>query len=106
MQDGGMEVAALKNRPRLNQWVADYWEAFHVLGGSRIVHQGGVGPIPLTEIVAYMDTVYLRNVDERLKMIKMIQSLDNVYVKHINAKTKKSMADAKANAKTRRPRRG
>ncbi len=81
-----MKVAALQNRPTLNQWVADYWKAFQVLGGSRAASQGGIGPIPLSEIVAYMDTVYLRDVDERLTFIKMIQSLDNIYVKHINDK--------------------
>ena len=102
MQDGGIEIESLKNRPKLNQWVTDYWEAFQVLSGSRIVHQGGIGPIPLTEIVAYMDAVYLRNVDERLKLIKMIQSLDSVYTTHVNAKSKKHMADAKANAGRRR----
>ena len=101
MQDGGIEIDALKNRPRLNQWVTDYWEAFQILGGSRIVHQGGVGPIPLTEIVAYMDATYLRNVDERLKLIRMIQSLDNVYVQHINEKSKKARASAQAQAKRR-----
>ena len=104
MQDGGIEVASLKNRPTLSQWVTEYWEAFHILGGSRIIHQAGIGPIPLTEIVAYMDTIYLRDVDERLRMVRMIQSLDNVYTKHVNDKSKKTMATAKANAKHSRKR--
>lgn len=69
-----------------------------------MIHQGGVGHIPLTEIAAYMDAVYLRDVDERLIMIRMIQSLDRVYVKHVNEKTSKRMADRKAQASTRRPR--
>jgi len=99
MQDGGIEVDALKNRPKLTQWVTEYWEAFHYLGSSRIIHQAGIGPIPLSEIVAYMDTIYLRNVDERLLLVRMIQSLDNVYVKHVNDKSKKTLANAKANAK-------
>jgi hypothetical protein len=41
-----------------------------------------------------MDAIYLRDVDERLKMIKMIQSLDNVYVTHVN-KAAQRKADAK-----------
>lgn len=81
-----MEVFALQNRPSLNKWVNEYWEAFQVLIQSRAVHQGGIGPIPLSEIVAYIDCVYIRDVDDRLTFIKMIQSLDNVYVKHINTK--------------------
>lgn len=84
-----MEVAALQNRPRVSMWTQEYWNGFQILSGSRIVHQGGVGPIPLSEIVAYMDATYLRDVDERLTFIKMIQSLDKVYVGHINDKAKK-----------------
>lgn len=90
-----MEVPALQNRPKLSQWVIEYWEAFQVLGNSRIPHQGAIGPIPLTEIVAYMDAIYLSDVDERLKLIMMIQSLDRVYVKHVNDKAKRA-SEAKA----------
>ena len=86
MQEGGMEVPALQNRPAITQWVIEYWEAFQVLGNSRIPHQGAVGPIPLTEIVAYMDVIYLRDVEERLRMVRMIQSLDKVYCRHVNDK--------------------
>lgn len=97
MQEGGLEVKALQNRPAITQWVIEYWEAFQTLGNSRIPHQGAVGPIPLTEIVAYMDAIYLRDVDERLRMIKMIQSLDSVYVKHVNERAAhKRATDAKA----------
>ena len=97
-----MEIGALKTRPALKQWVIEYWEAFQLLSGSRIIHQGGIGPIPLTEIASYMDTIYLRDVDDRLLMIRMIQSLDKVYMEHVNSKTKKRMKDAKATSKPRR----
>ena len=95
MQTGGMEVQALQNRPKLTQWVLDYWNGFQVLSGSRATHQGGVGPIPLTEIVAYMEAVYLLDVDERLKTIRMIQSLDSVYVQHVNTKAKRQAESQK-----------
>ena len=98
-----MEVQALQNRPALTQWVIEYWEAFQILGNSRIPYQGGIGPIPLTEIVAYMEAIYLCDVDERLKMIKMIHSLDAVYVKHVNDKAKRQ-ADSKKKAPTPRKR--
>lgn len=101
MQEGGLEVSALQHRPRLNQWVSTYWEAFQYLGTSRALHQGGVGPIPLSEIVAYMDVVYLRDVDARLTFIKMIQSLDSVYVLHVNEKAEQR---AKARRKQQKPR--
>lgn len=94
-----MEVPALQNRPVLSQWVIDYWEAFQILGNSRIPQQGGVGPIPLTEISAYMDVVYLRDVDERLRTVRMIQSLDKVYCRHVN---NKAAAAREAEAKKRK----
>ncbi len=101
MQAGGLTIPSLENRPFLTQWVSEYWAGFQVLGGSRIVHQGGIGPIPLTEIVAYIDVIYLSDVDERLKFIRMIQSLDSVYVKHVNTKASKRLADKKAAARNK-----
>jgi hypothetical protein len=94
-----MEVPALRNRPTLNRWVTEYWEAFQVISGSRATHQGGVGPIPLTELVAYMDATYLRDVEERLKFIRMIQSLDMVYVSHVNEESKRNAMSQKRQAK-------
>lgn len=83
-----MEVQALNDRPQISMWTQEYWQGFQILSGSRIVHQGGVGPIPLSEIVAYMDATYLTDVDERLTFIKMMQALDKVYTNHINQKAK------------------
>ena len=98
-----MEVESLKNRPHLNQWVSEYWQAFQILSGSRLLHQGGVGQIPLSEIVAFMDATYLKDVDERLLFIKMIQSLDSVYVTHINTKAKQQAESrSKQGRKTRK----
>ena len=99
MQAGGMEVKALENRPILTQWVADYWNGFQILSGSRAIHQGGIGPIPLTEMVAYMEATYLYDVDERLKFITMIQALDSVYVTHINESAKRKQEAARKKAK-------
>ena len=100
-----MEVEALKNRPHVSMWTAEYWEAYKVLGGSRIVHQGGIGPIPLSEIAAYMDVVGVRDVDERLKFIRMIQALDGVYVTHINAQAKQKSEARRREMKAKKPRR-
>ena len=95
MQHGGMKVEALENRPVLSPWVTEYWEAYQILSTSRRLHQGGIGPIPLSEIVAYLQAADVRDVDERLTYIKMIQALDLVYVSHINEEAKKK-SDAKS----------
>lgn len=67
-----------------------------------MAHQGGVGPIPLSEIVAYMAAVNLRNVDDRLTFIKMIQSLDNIYMTHVNEQAQQRAKRERAAAKTRK----
>lgn len=94
-----MEVTALQNRPTINRWVTEYWEAFQVLSSSRATHQGGIGSIPLTEMVAYMEAIYLHDVEERLKFIRMIQSLDMVYVSHVNDRAKRNAESQKRQAK-------
>jgi hypothetical protein len=99
MQHGGMEIEALKNRPSLNQWVHEYWEAFHILSGSRMTHQGGIGPVPFSELVAYMQCIGMQDVDDRLKFIKMIQGLDNVYVLYVNEKAQQRVNRDRAQAK-------
>ena len=101
-----MDVPALRHRTKLTQWILEYWEAFQVLSSSRLVHQGGIGPIPLSEMVSYMDTVNLVDVDERLKLIKMIQALDKVYVKHINSKVKRESELRRGKAPSRPVRKG
>jgi hypothetical protein len=102
MQQAGMEVQALQDRPILNRWVIEYWEAFQILSSSRTAHQGGIGPIPLSEITSYLEAVYIRDVDDRLTYIRMIQSLDNVYVKHINEKAKQGSRAHKSKPVKRR----
>ena len=97
-----MEVKALQNRPKLSRWVAGYWDGFQCLSGSRAVTQAGIGPIPISEIVAYMEAIYLRDVDERLKFIKMIQALDTIYVNHINEKAKQKSEAARKQSKLSR----
>lgn len=101
-----MDVPALQNRPRITQWTIGYWEAFQVLSSSRLVHQGGIGPIPLSEMVAYMNATNLVDVDERLTMIRMIQALDKVYVKHINSKVKRESELRRGKAPSRPVRKG
>ena len=99
-----MEVPALQNRPTLSQWVSEYWGAFQVLSGSRAAGQGGIGPIPLSEIVAYMECIYLHDVDDRLVFITMIQGLDSVYVKFINERAAQRAERNRKQAAQKRPR--
>lgn len=85
---------ALQNKPKLSHWVAQYYSAFHVLNDSRMVREGSIGSIPLSEIFAYMQMFEIDKLDEREHFTKMVKALDRVYVKHINAKLKASREKA------------
>lgn len=51
---------------------------------------GGVGPIPLTEIEAYLKLYNIVDLDEREYFIKMIKALDSEYISLMNERTKAS----------------
>jgi hypothetical protein len=72
----------------LTRWTAEYYAAFNVLSDSRQLTQGGLGPIPLTEVAAYMEMFHINDVDERERFIRMIKALDRVFITHTNGKLK------------------
>lgn len=89
LEEQGTKVDALRNRPRLKAWNLDYYNAFNVLSSSRPSGMGGVGPIPLSEILAYFSIFEIHDPDDRVTYITMMQSLDSVYLSHINKRTDK-----------------
>ena len=68
--------------------------------------QGGVGPIPLSEMKAYMELFRINDLDERDRFVRMIKALDRVYIKHTNDKLKQERERAAKRAKAGAPRRG
>lgn len=77
----GETPPALANRPALNKWVLNYWAGFHLLNASRPLGPSGVGPIPLSEIVAYCEMFQVDDMDERERFVTMIRALDAAYLK-------------------------
>lgn len=63
----------------------------------------GVGPIPLTEIKAYLDMYGVTDLDERMYWIRMIKVLDRVYIEHINKTAQRKRE--KTGRRSRAPRR-
>ena len=84
LQEQGIEPQALRDRPRLTPWVVEYYSAFQTLSASRPVGMGGVGSIPISEMMAYFELVEIRDPDERLTYVTMTQALDSVYLKHVH----------------------
>jgi hypothetical protein len=80
LQQQGVEPFALKNKPKLVPWAVEYYRAFHTLSSSRPMGMGGVGPIPISEVLAYFEVFEVRDPDERETYVTMIQALDSVYL--------------------------
>jgi len=102
-QTTGETPKALQDRPKLNRWVAEYYKAFAVLSDSRSILQGGVGPIPLSEIFAYFQMFEITDLEERERFTTMVKALDRVYIKHVNEKLKRDR-DRQSKAAKFRPR--
>ena len=88
----------------MTRWTVGYYRAFNVLGDSRIIGQGSIGPIPLTEMQAYIELFEINDLDERERFIRMIKALDRVFIKHTNERLK--MDRDKATRKARGHRKG
>lgn len=94
LQEQGQEPEALKNKPRLTPWVADYYKAFQLLSFSRPVGMGGVGAIPISEMVAYFGLAGIHDPDERETFVTMMQALDSTYLTHVNKKSEETVQKA------------
>jgi len=100
-QQHGTEPDALRFRPRLKPWVADYYKAFQILSSSRPIGMGAVGAIPISEMAAYLGLFGVRDHEEREHFIKMMQALDSVYLTHMNKRAEAATEQSKAPRKRR-----
>jgi len=55
---------------------------------------GGVAPIPLSEILAYMQIFRIQDMDERTRFIKMIRALDSKFMAFLADKREKETPQA------------
>lgn len=68
------------------------WGAYSVLHNSRSLSECGPGAIPLSEIKAYLDIMYITDVERRLYFIRMIKSLDLMYLSDYQQKLERKQA--------------
>lgn len=88
MAESGVVPEALANRPRPTEWTAEYYAGFMLIIDSRSTGMGGVGSVPLSEVVALLDVLQVDDQDDRELWARMMRVLDNVYVKHYSDKQK------------------
>ena len=98
----GRTPPALASRPDLSPWAKPYWDAWTYLRSSRPLGFGAVGWIPVSEISSYLDIIGETDVFERLRTVRMVSSLDAVYVDRMNQKDSKDQGGRKAPRKARR----
>jgi hypothetical protein len=85
----GRPIKALENMPKLIPYLAEYMEAFDLLSASRSITFGGVGPIPLSEILCYMSWSGVEGLTEQKRLIRILQALDGEYLRLSNKGSKK-----------------
>ena len=89
MQDAGMEVRALKERPKLNPDYYWLYEAYHLLSPSRQLGSVGEYYIPLTEYEAYFNIVNLTDVEQRSLLVSVITKVDGLLLQEKYKETTK-----------------
>lgn len=82
MQAQGIPVQALAERPALAGPLQRYLVAFYDLSRGRQITMGGAGPIPLSEIHAYMQIFEMQDLDERRRFMDLMTRMDGVYLEH------------------------
>lgn len=57
--------------------------AFDMLSRSRQVGMSSPQPLQIQEMVAYLDLVGVKETQQRLRYVSILQSLDDVYLAHV-----------------------
>lgn len=76
------------SQPRLRSQDWRFYVAFNSLSASRPNNGMGVSPIPMSELLSYCQLVGIANFSERSKYLRLVQSLDRVFLEHQSEKLK------------------
>jgi len=76
----GIRPRALLDRPVLDHRQAYYYVAYQAMARSRNAGMAGALPIPVSEILAYCELFYIAQLDERARLFRYVNRLDNAYL--------------------------
>ena len=79
--------------PELLPGAFSLWEAWQALQWSRDVGFG-IGAIPVSEVLAYCALMGISDLDQRERLLRAIQRLDEVFLKHHAEEQKKKKKEA------------
>ena len=105
-QETGETPNALLNKPRLEPWLAWYYDAFWVCDPGRAIHQGSIGRIPLSEYAAWIEIFEVVGIEARALFIRTMRALDSVYVGRINSRVTQDIERSKRDAEREAERNG
>ena len=78
----GVKAKALMNRPRLRFEDAAFMQGYYSVHQARTSGHSSPNPLAVTEIAAYCSLLGIASRGERLKYLRLIQDLDQVYLTH------------------------
>lgn len=88
LRDDGAPHPAELTKPALRSEYRRYYDAFRSLSASRIWSQIGPNPLQISEIRAYLEMVGIEDPETKMMYMRLIQGMDQVEVKHIQAKSR------------------
>jgi hypothetical protein len=65
-----------------------YYNTYQSLSRSRNAGMGGAMPIPVSEILAFCNLFYIAQLNERERIFRYVNSLDNAYLEYQAEKSK------------------
>jgi len=78
----GILPEALAKRPELAAPLQWYLRAFYDCSRGRAITMGGAGPIPVSEVLAYVQLADITDLDERAWFLQMMLRMDGAYLGH------------------------
>jgi hypothetical protein len=88
-ENEGHHHPAQARKPALRSDCIKYYDAYRLLGASRIWSQVGPSSIQVSEIKAYLDMLGIEDPLTKLKYMRLIQQMDRVELKHIHQRSSK-----------------
>jgi hypothetical protein len=82
LKEDGKDPPALRDRPSLDARLRYFQTAFmQISPGRRRTDQNTPFPLTLRDYLDYFEMFYIRSITEREHHLKMLQALDEVYVR-------------------------
>lgn len=84
----GVVPKALLSRPTLDLRQVWYYNAYQAMSRSRNAGAAGALPIPVSEILSYCELFYIAQLEERARLFRYVNRLDEAYLDHAAEKAK------------------